>query len=305
MAELLDRHGRRTRPPGRRTRPFARLKADFDKKPAGSDPAARAQVALANLPPKPAQPDNAVAEIVGKFLAQYPGPVPGDEDKATDAQGLLVYQIWKLHAAHVWDNAAGVSAWAQTLGAADAAGRQLAADGPARPRAVGMADPAEDDPGLRRPRPRRPAHDDPQVWAQFMGLNGPSGITASPFTDAYDLMTDRPGGRVAPGHARGVGHPPPVPRRRVGKGPGGARREAHGRGPGRPARRAPVRLARRDRLQAAPGRHQGGVGDVPRLGAEDRAPGTRTWRRKSTASGCAAVKSTRRTRPTSSPPGSN
>ncbi len=84
---------------------FIELKAAFDQKPAGKDPAAATLVALAAIKQKPNNPDLLVLETVSKFLDDYKSQIPAGDDRTTNGHDLLVQQIFDAHAAHVWKNA--------------------------------------------------------------------------------------------------------------------------------------------------------------------------------------------------------
>lgn len=92
---------------------FIELRTAFNQKPVGKDPAAAALVALADIKLNPARPDPSVLATVSKFLAGYKGTIPAGDEKQSSIQEILVQQIWTAHGAHVWNNPAGVSAFAE------------------------------------------------------------------------------------------------------------------------------------------------------------------------------------------------
>jgi TolA-binding protein len=172
-----------------KSQPLLQLKAEFDEKPAGSDLLMKTVASLSAMPVNPAQPDNAVAETVKGFLAQYQGPIPGGDAAPTDEQTLLVQQIFNLHRTHVWNNPAAASALAEMW-----MGRKpLGTDWVLMVRRVrehnGAATLLKMMPVYAALARADKAHNDPEVWNEFGRMTLPAGQAVSPFTEYYDLLT--------------------------------------------------------------------------------------------------------------------
>ncbi len=168
---------------------FVQLKADFDKKPAGSDLVMRTLVILTNTPANRANPEKAAIDAVTKFLADYKGPVPpGEEDVHTLAE-WQVQQIISAHGSHVWDNPAGViqmaDLWLPRTPIGGSSWRSVitrAREHGGVPELVKLL------PIYAKAVRAEKAKSDPLIWTQFANHPAVAATVVSPFAEYYDVM---------------------------------------------------------------------------------------------------------------------
>ncbi len=167
---------------------FIALKADFDKKPVGSDPVMRTLVALATIPQNRANPDpNAVAAAT-KFSTEYQGPAPAGDEAVHTLAEAQVERILQFHVAHVWDNPAGVVAFAEMWLPRTPIGGSTWRSVVLRVHQHGQG------PELLKLIPvyaklvrADKTKNDPAVWTEFAAVGAPA-VGVSPFAEDFDVI---------------------------------------------------------------------------------------------------------------------
>ncbi len=168
---------------------FVQLKADFDKKPVGSDPIMRALVALATIPANRVNPDKNALDAGAKFLAEYKGPIPaGDEDPRT-LETCQVEQVTSLYVSHIWDNPTAVTSFADNWLP------RVAIGGTTWPAVLnrvhehhGEAEFAKLLPIYAKAVRADKTKNDPAVWTSLATIGAAPGAPVNPFAEYLDLV---------------------------------------------------------------------------------------------------------------------